>query len=340
MTADAQEMIFTGDGRPVFWSAENLPEQVTMVPVDSLSVSDSPRRSGTDLEHVRLLAAAPTELPPILVHYPTMRVIDGVHRIAAARLRSEERIAVTFYHGEDREAFVLAVRANSTHGLPLSLADRKLAAARIVESHPGWSDRYIASVTSISARTVAEVRAEGGGEPAQTSGRIGRDGRVRPVNSAQGRRLAVQLIDENPELSLRQIARAAGISPETARDVRNKIGRGEDPIADRRSAARPERREQQKPGIARRMDGTRQADPEIRAGMRRLRSDPALSNSEAGRILLELLNAHSVGDGDWKKMGESVPPHWGDIIASLAFECGKVWDEFAQRVEERAEGIA
>jgi hypothetical protein len=36
---------------------------------------------------------------------------------------------------------VLAVQVNVTHGLPLSLADRKVAASRIIDCYPGWSNR-------------------------------------------------------------------------------------------------------------------------------------------------------------------------------------------------------
>ncbi|GAA3211128.1 streptomycin biosynthesis regulator [Actinocorallia longicatena] len=321
-------------------------EPVTVVPISALSVEGSPRTSGENLEHVRLLAAVSAELPPIIVHFPSMRVVDGVHRLAAARLRGENRIAATFFYGDEYEAFVLAVRANSTHGLPLSLAERKAAADRIVRSRPDWSDRSIAAVAGISAKTVAEVRAGAGGGSSGAA-RIGRDGRTRPVNSEQGRRAAIELISKNPGLSLRQIAKAAGISPETARDVRNKLTRGDDPLAARRPAAKREREPEREWGLrgpepvdrplpVRPAPGTAVGSGR-REGIRRLRSDPALNGSEAGRILLGLLTIHAVETGYGEKLGESVPPHWGDIVASLAFECGKIWDQFAEQVERDSE---
>ena len=127
---------------------------VTTVAVAEVRGGHSPRQGGENLEHVQSLADATGELPPIIVRREDMRVVDGMHRLRAARLRGDERIAVRFFDGGDDEAFVLAVRTNVTHGLPLSLADRKAAAARIIASHAHWSDRMIATVTGLkSARS-------------------------------------------------------------------------------------------------------------------------------------------------------------------------------------------
>jgi ParB-like chromosome segregation protein Spo0J len=201
----------------------------------SLLSSFSVRRQGVQKEHVRALAEAGEALPPVLVHRATMRIIDGTHRWHAARLRGEEEIRVRFFDGDEASAFVLAVRTNIAHGLQLSLADRKAAASKIVELYPDWSNRLVASVAGLSPTTVAGIRA--GRPPAahHVSGRVGRDGRVRPLDISEGRRAAAKLIRDNPGASLRNIALQAGISPETARDVRARLRRGEDHAAFRRS---------------------------------------------------------------------------------------------------------
>ncbi|MFD1048734.1 serine hydrolase, partial [Kibdelosporangium lantanae] len=93
------------------------------VPIDSLLPADSPRLSGESMEHARMLAASEAELPPIVVHRPTRRVIDGMHRLKAAALRGQDDILVRFYEGDDEDAFIVAVETNIAHGLPLSLAD-------------------------------------------------------------------------------------------------------------------------------------------------------------------------------------------------------------------------
>jgi hypothetical protein len=125
----------------------------------SLVTSGSPRRSGESLEHIRRLAESEAELPPIVVHRATMRVIDGMHRLRAAELRGEDEIEVRFFDGDEASSFVLAVQANITHGLPLSLADRKAAAVHIMTLYPQWSDRMVASAAGLAAKTVAASRA-------------------------------------------------------------------------------------------------------------------------------------------------------------------------------------
>ncbi|MDW5328858.1 ParB/RepB/Spo0J family partition protein [Plantactinospora sp. KLBMP9567] len=145
-----------------------------LLEVAGLGIADSPRLAGEDPEHVRLLAGIEASLPPILVHLPTMRVVDGVHRLRAAQLRGDERIKAVFFDGDAEAAFVRAVEENNAHGLPLSLPDREAAAARIVASHPHWSDRAIAAATGLAARTVAGIRSRGGAPAAGGGGPRGR----------------------------------------------------------------------------------------------------------------------------------------------------------------------
>jgi DNA-binding NarL/FixJ family response regulator len=317
------------------------PEPVVLVPVDALSVAGSPRIAGSSADHVQVLTEAPEELPPIIVHRDTMRVIDGVHRLHAARLRQQEQIAVRFFSGDADDAFVIAVKANIEHGLPLSLAEREAAAARIVQSHGQWSDRMIASVSGLSPRTIGQIRARQDGKPSQAAGRIGQDGRVRPVDGPARRLLAAQLISADPGLSLREVARAAGISPETARDVRNRLLHGEDPVARRAG-----------PGAAQdsgRVGGTGQPLDKPPAGfelsrasaenlaliVERLKADPAIRFTETGRALLRLLHVHLIEVKDWDRIGESVPVHWSTIIAQLAKGCAQMWAELADHAERK-----
>ncbi|KUL52860.1 ParB/RepB/Spo0J family partition protein [Streptomyces sp. NRRL S-1521] len=311
---------------------------VVEVETGSLAVAGSPRTSGVDQEHVAALAVVQTPLPPITVHRPTMRVIDGLHRLRAAELRGERKIAVKYFDGAEEDAFVLAVESNVTHGLPLSTADRKRAAARIIASHPQWSDRMIASVSGIAAGTVADLRRRESGGGADQGSRIGHDGRVRPINGAEGRRIASELIAQNPTLSLRQVARVAAISPETVRDVRNRMMRGEDPLTRRGRQARGG-------------DGTAAAAPRLgrtpsavlakdsaqdrAAAVKRLKADPALRFSEIGRTLLRLLSVHSISVEEWEQILDKVPPHCRGVVAYLAKESAEMWSEVAVRVQSK-----
>jgi hypothetical protein len=312
-------------------------EPVVEVDVSALSAADSPRICGESAEHVETLAAAQTELPPIIVHRATMRVIDGVHRLKAAMLRGEAKIGVRFFDGNAAEAFVLAVKSNISHGLPLSLADRKRATERIIASHPQWSDRMVASVVGIAAGTVAEIRKRMPGTSAFANSRIGQDGRLRPIDGTEGRKLAYELINENPSLSLRQIARAAGISPETARDVRNRLRRGEDPLPNQRNNGRRLASQRNDPKCDSR---PRRAPVQDRvAAVERLRADPALRFSATGRNLLMLLNIHTIRAEEWDEIIDNVPPHRFGIVAQLARECAELWAEFAARVERQVDNI-
>ncbi|MET8827959.1 ParB N-terminal domain-containing protein [Streptomyces sp. NPDC004610] len=283
-------------------------------------------------------------LPPIIVHRASMRVIDGMHRLRAAQLRGRTTIAVTFYDGTEEDAFVLAVESNVRHGLPMSLPDRKRAATRIIATHPQWSDRKIASVTGTSPGTVGDLRraAEAGSEAVNVP-RVGRDGRVRPVDMAERRRRAGELISANPDLSLRQIARAAGISPETARDVRNRLSRGEEPLLPPRPrAVRAEPRDDLLKVVPQTACAEQAArhDPaaaspfaEDLSAVNRLKADPALRLNETGRQLLRLLSVHMLPADEWEGIIGTVPPYWGGTVAHLARECAHIWEEVASRVE-------
>lgn len=260
-----------------------------------------------------------------------MRVIDGMHRVAAARLRGQDSIEVEFFDGSIEEAFVLAVQANVAHGRPLTFADREAAAIRIIGSHPRWSDRAISSVTGLGAKTVASIRRRSGMAGTDAGVRMGRDGRTRPLNGAEGRRIASGLIQQRPDVSLRTIARAAGISPTTARDVRERLRRGDDPV----------------PAGSLKMNGRRlspgQNDygerPVVRDSvsvLQNLKADPSLRFTESGRALLRWLFQHSVGPEEWTQYASATPPHCSYVVAALARAWASEWTEFAERLEQRA----
>lgn len=149
-----------------------------------------------------------------------MQVLDGLHRLDAARLSNRTHIPARLLGGEEADAFVLAVHSNVADGLRLSRPERRRAVERISHLHPRWSDRRIAAVAGLSARTVAEIRRRCGLVP-QT--RVGQDGRVRPTNRAAGRERAARILSNDPSLSLRRVAQAAGISPETVRSVKTRM---------------------------------------------------------------------------------------------------------------------
>jgi ParB-like chromosome segregation protein Spo0J len=265
---------------------------------------------------VRALAETSEKLPPIVVHRHTMRIIDGMHRLRAAQLRGYDEIEARFFGGSEDEAFLLAVQANIAHGLPLSLADRKTAAANLLAANPQWSDRLIARRTGLAAKTVGAIRGYASGN---SSSRIGRDGRVRPVSAAEGRQIAGEMLSRDPALSLRKVARAAGISPETARDVRRRLDRGDDTVAPRQR--------QNSPAID-------DPGPSLQSALDQLRTDPSLRLNETGRALLQILSANSALNGSrLESILDNVPEHCRDIVAQAAEECAQVWHSVAGRLD-------
>jgi ParB-like chromosome segregation protein Spo0J len=308
------------------------------VKVDELEYADSPRLGGEDCDHVRALAELGPNLPPIIVHRKTMRVIDGMHRLRAAILNNQREIEVQFFDGTERDAFVLAVRTNIGHGLPLSLTDREAAARRIVMSHPQWSDRAIAEAAGLASTTVARIRHRMADVDSQPDARIGKDGRTRPISSAAGRREAGRLMADNPEASLREIAEKAGISPATARDVRERVRRGDDPVplkqvqAERRQqAAQDEGRGET--AVHDRVQRQRRMR-EMSLILQKLQRDPAVRRTDSGRMLLQWLNAHAVSAKEWDGIEAGIPPHCAALVADLAAICAKEWSRIAKTVKQ------
>ncbi|MEU3861034.1 streptomycin biosynthesis protein [Streptomyces sp. NPDC028722] len=306
--------------------------------MDALIAADSPRLSGESQEHVELLLSSGVELPPILVHRQTMRVIDGMHRLKVAVLKGEREVQVNFFEGGDIEAFILAVQSNVRHGLPLSLADRSAAAERIVTSCPQLSNRSVAASTGLSPKTIAAIRRRTSGDHPQLNARVGRDGRIRPVDSTVGRQSAARVLDQNPEIPLRELAKAAGISLGTARDVRERLRAGRDPVP-----ARNWRTLDRKKGGG---DEVAPAAVEARPhgpascsdwgmALHNLKKDPSLRFSDRGRMLLRMLDTKASDMEKLKELIASVPPHQVDMIAQLAMEFAKSWREFANELRSK-----
>jgi hypothetical protein len=324
---------------PENWQAGEVP--IIRVPVSSLQESESPRVTGEDPQHIRALAETENPLPPIIVHRATMRVIDGMHRLRAAELRGQGEIEVRYFDGNESDAFILSVKTNIAHGLPLSLADRKAAAVRIIEANPHWSDRLIASKAGIAAKTVGAMRDQDRLD-AQPESRVGQDGRFRPVSSTEGRQIAGEMMTDNPHLSLRQVAKAAGISPETVRDVRGRLRRGEDPVLPKQQGVRA-----REPYQSAQRGDRPAAEPvvvpipvqDLPGVILQLRSDPALRFNEAGRALLKILDANTVINTRFDSIVDNVPEHCKGTLATAARECAQVWRAFATYVENGTDGM-
>lgn len=270
----------------------------------------SPRLGGLDTAHVRELARLAHPLRPLVVQRGSLRVVDGMHRLAAARVRGEQRVCAVYFDGTDDEAFLAAVRLNGVHGRPLARHERQAAAARVLASHPAHSDRWIAAACGVAPRTVAALRRTGAGG-ARPNTRIGLDGRARPLSAEGGRRLAAEILTEQPGTSLREVARRADISLGTASDVRRRLAAAD--------AAR-----------------TAPGDAEVPAARDRLDAllrDPSLQHSERGREVLRLARA-TIGLLDLAGGGPpgAEPAPCRESLRAVALVCAEGWYAFGERL--------
>ncbi|MBQ1050209.1 ParB-like nuclease domain-containing protein [Micromonospora sp. C51] len=324
-----------------------------VVQLARLSLGRSPRLGGTDEEHVARLAEVDGELPPIIVDRRTMQVVDGAHRFMAAALNGRASISVEFFDGTAEDAFLRAVEANVTHGLPLSRAERRAAAARIIASHAEMSDRAIAKVVGMAAKIVAEIRHAAQDVSSLPAARVGRDGRSRPSSTVEGRLKAAKLLEDHPQSSLREVAKSSGISPSTVGDVRRRLARGEDPV--RQAHASDESR---RPDPPRSLRPVATPDARVSPARRRLESrplraslptvadpasvvtklahDPSLRYNQAGRQLLRLLQANASSLRESASLASAVPSYSVPIMVQLARRYAQLWDDFAQELEGSA----
>jgi hypothetical protein len=274
-----------------------------------------------------VLAEIGALLPPIIVHRESMRVLDGLHRLRAAVLRGEKTIEVRFFEGTKDDAFLAAVAANLRHGLPLTRADRAAAARRIIGIHPDWSDRMIATAAGLSPSTVGQLRQRSAGRAERSDVRLGRDGKVRPLDGKRRRQLAQEYLERNPGASLREVARAASISPATAGDVRARLHRGEDATTSVRDSGRsPQSRSRP----------TSVHDRELI--VRKLKNDPAIRFTDAGKWLLRFLEINAAVEKQHERLAESIPQYWQSTVVEVVRESADAWLDFAAELERRQGG--
>lgn len=312
---------------------DSLPD--VTVPINSLVPGLPLRESGVDAAHVRLLAdaAGSVRLPSILVQRRSARVIDGMHRIAAARLRNEWSINARLVDCTDEEALVLAVRSNTLHGLPLSRADRISGAKRLLAAHPDWSDRTVARVTGVGTKAVASIRNSSTGSRLAVK-RLGGDGKRRPAVPGEARLRAVEYFRAHPDASLRQVARETDVSVGTAHDVREKLRRGALHVAPipppRATDPPPAERPDVSPG-----QGTALRPLTWQAIAAKITGDPALRYTEGGRAFLRWMAAHSMQADEWREFADAIPNRWLSDVLRIAAGMSEEWRQFAEQIERK-----
>jgi ParB-like chromosome segregation protein Spo0J len=287
-------------------------QRVEEVLIERLRFGLSPRTQFCDARHVAALAEVIDQVPPILVHAASMRVIDGVHRVHAARSLGRSTIRAVIFRGNEAEAHIEAVRSNVAHGKPLSLAEREVAAQRILELVPDWSDRRIAVVSGLSPKTVGRLRTRATVDSAQSRARLGRDGRLRPVDPAEVRRRVAEAVRLQPDASTRAIAARTGASQATVRDVRQRLSQGASELL-----GPPARRKKHKQAPASGGDGPP-------------RPEAAPSDFAAW------FEQRSIEDADWQRFVRDLPISRVYEVADACRRYSVSWRNFAIALEDRA----
>jgi hypothetical protein len=334
---------------------------LSKVPTQEVAITDlSPglylRHGGTNAVHVKLLidAAGATELPPILVQQNGWRVIDGLHRLEAAKRRGDHSINVRFLDCTDSEALVLAIKSNVSHGLPLSKADRVSGAKRVLSAHPDWSDRVIAGITGLSSKTVGSIRRGSTDGSHLESKRLGRDGRRRPLTAGEGRRRAAEYISAHPDAPLRQVAKAADVSLGTVHDVSTRLRRGVSPDLDKRPAPansiemHPAERSHLAEGSVSSIaeasssgDGKPRRRNHIDAAptwegiASKVANDPTIRYTEGGKEFLRWMTTHAATPKAWREFSSAIPVHWLSVLAPIADSISDEWQLFAEWLRSR-----
>ena len=89
-------------------------------------------------------------------------VVDGFHRVAAARRAELTHIRCILHEGSEQDALIHSLGVNARHGLPRSRADKRRAVVRALEEPElrCLTDKAIASICAVSNRFVGSVREE------------------------------------------------------------------------------------------------------------------------------------------------------------------------------------
>ena len=248
--------VLAGGGRPALVGVAVLSAMVTAAVVDRRTVPDvnthtNDRELSPELEwvalsslgledrlrpgvpsHVRQLAEVLDRCPPVIAHRGTRRLLDGFMRVDAALTLGWEAVPVRWVEGHAAELLELSMQANASHGLPLTVDQRRAGVEQLLRLRPSWSNARIALAAGTSESLVRRRRCPGPsltdldtrtdareGEPAGAGAaagcadtrRHGVDGKSYPATTID----LSAVLAQNPEASDRWVARTVGCSPST-----------------------------------------------------------------------------------------------------------------------------
>lgn len=123
------------------------------------------------------------KFPPIDVFHDGNQFIlaDGFHRVMSCTRNDFKDIEARIHKGTKSDALRFALKANSTHGLKRSNADKRRSVEMALTEWPSLSDSELSNICAVNRQTVTNIRAEV--QPANLAccPRIGADGKTRKI---------------------------------------------------------------------------------------------------------------------------------------------------------------
>lgn len=156
------------------------------IPIDDINIDELQFRAAVNEEAVedylnRMKAG--DEFPPIKVFSKNGRfvLLDGRHRLEAARCNHQRDITAEVWEGEWEQAVQIGLAANATHGLRRTNADKHQSAKVALQTWPDYADRRLANICVLHHSTIAAVRRDstGGISQLEVAKRQGADGKIR-----------------------------------------------------------------------------------------------------------------------------------------------------------------
>ena len=144
-------------------------------------------------EYALAMARKPSPpFPPVVLFESGGKyfLADGFHRFRAAAKAGLDRIEAEIHRGSKTDALRFALGANARHGLRLSNADKRRAAALAIHKWPDLSNRELGKICGCSHNFIREMRAplELSSDSSCTPAvRIGADGKRRKLPAGRKR---------------------------------------------------------------------------------------------------------------------------------------------------------
>jgi ParB/RepB/Spo0J family partition protein len=136
------------------------------IPIEDIKIDNSLQiRESLNEEAIDDYAAAMKSgdfFPPVVVFRKDdiYYLIDGFHRLYAAKKAGFERIMVKIVEADQRQAILAAVGANTKHGLRRTNEDKRRAVLTLLNDSEWsrWSDRRIAKICKVGHSFVSNIR--------------------------------------------------------------------------------------------------------------------------------------------------------------------------------------